>query len=273
MTKLSAQFRSVCDDIETLTGFKTILFGVDQKVLHAQKNTMCSFCKKLREVPSLNEKCIECDRNAFSQSEQSDEILIYHCHIGFVEAIAPIMDNGLPIGYLMFGQILPEGEKAAIRRAIEALPEESDKPALHALLDAYPETSEARIRAAARILAMCSCYVHLKSMLSVPKGELIHHIAAYITEHLADPSLSVLSICSAVGISRTALYMLSKQAFGKGISEYIRATRAKEAQRLLKNTNASAEEIARQVGLSGSDQLARLLKRDCGTSIRALRKA
>jgi AraC-like DNA-binding protein len=266
------QFKAVCDDVETATGIKTVLFGADKRILHAQKDSMCAFCSKVRELPEMREACRTCDHRGIIGCEDGQEIHIYRCHMGLVEAVAPIMENGIPIAYLMFGQILAENGRDAVRHAIDRLPEKADKAALHKLLTALPETSESRIRAAARVLAMCASYVHLKAMISAPREDPAHRVAAFITAHLSDPALSVSMLCTAVGLSRTALYEIFRQTFGKGIRAYIHEKRAREAHRLLQGTDHSVERIAAEVGLRGRDQLTALLKRIYGKSPRQIRK-
>lgn len=264
-------FRSVCDDVETITGIKTVLFNAERHVVHAQEGSMCAFCAKIRETPALREMCTACDSMGIASCTGND-IHIYRCHMGLVEAVAPIEEDGLPIAFLMFGQILPEHGREEVLQKIRALPSGTDRETLTAYLSEMSETSEAHIRAAARILAMCASYVRLKAMIPPPHEDPAHRIAAYVTAHLSEKNLSVSRICTAVGISRTSMYLTAKEAFGLGVSDFIRKKRVEEAVRLLRSTSLTLDRIAEQVGFSSGDYLSKRVRSETGMTPRQIRK-
>lgn len=264
-------FRTLCNDVEAVTGIKTILFDLNGTVLHAQPNTMCAFCRIIQGSPTLRKKCHECDALGFHNVPDGEDMHVYRCHMGLVEAVAPVTENGMTVAYLMFGQVLPTGGRDAVRANVAALPDEEDKASLYRCLDEIPETDESRIRASARILAMCASYVRQRELLPTRQATLSNRITAYIAKHLADPTLSVARICTAIGISRTALYETASTAFGMGISSYIKKERIARALKLLRTTNLPLSEIARRTGFQDSDQLYKRIKYETGRSPRAIR--
>lgn len=48
---------------------------------------------------------MESDRSSFHQCKTERRLIIYRCHAGLIEAVVPLIDNHIVIGYLMFGQI------------------------------------------------------------------------------------------------------------------------------------------------------------------------
>lgn len=270
--KTDAVFEAMCLDVKTITGINTVLMDTDFRIVYSMKDSMCPFCAALRRVPALDRECRACDRGGVEGCPSREELHIYRCHMGLTEAIAPITEDGVAIGYLMFGQILSEGAREEVRRRVAALPDRVDKAELMRLLEDIPETPEDRIRAAASILAMCACYVRLHSLVGVPQENLAYSVAQYVSAHLAEGSLSVGSVCAGVGISRTALYAVCKSAFGMGISGYIRRRRVELAVELLRTTELPAEAVAKRAGLSGADYLAKLVKQQTGKTPGQLRK-
>lgn len=264
--------RSVCHDIELISGIKAVIWNEDMQVIHAQPGSMCNFCAEVRKNPVRASKCTECDRYAFTRCTGAQEIYVYRCHMGLMEAISPIVENGLPIGYLMFGQVLPKGEVSNVKSIINALPSDASKEALYTALAEMQETSEEQIRAATRILAMATSYVKLHSLMPKPKSTLVRKITQFVADHLSDESLAVDTVCCSIGISRTSLYTICKQSFGMGMSDYIRKTRVERAVQLIEKTDLPLTAIAEIVGVSSQDHLSKLVKKQLGISPKQIRK-
>ena len=265
--------KSVCDDIELITGIKTVIYDENQSIVHRQPNMMCDFCKEVRRSPALTAKCLACDAFGFSKSVQERDIFVYHCHMGLTEAVAPVVENGRTVGYLMLGQILRENERERVKKCIEALGNEIDSEALYRHLDAMHETDEKRLRATARILAMSAAYVRTHELLARHKGSAAYKIEKHVFLHLADADLSAHTVCAALGFSRTALYNASKSSFGMGIREYIQKARGEQAVHLLQKTALPLSHVAEQVGLAGTARLNRLLQAQTGKSAKEIRSA
>ena len=264
--------KSVCDDVELLTGIKTVIYDENQNIIHRQPDMMCDFCKEVRRSPVLTAKCFACDAFGFSKSVQERDIFVYHCHMGLTEAVAPVLENGRNVGYLMLGQILRENERERVKKCIAALGDEVNSEALYRHLDAMRETDEKRLRATARILAMSAAYVRTHELLARHKGTTAYKIEKYVFLHLADPALSAHTICAALGFSRTALYNTCKSSFGMGIREYVQKARGEHAIHLLQKTTLPLLQVAEQAGLIGTARLNRLLQAHVGLSAKEIRR-
>ena len=266
--------RSVCDDIELITGIKTVVYDDDRRIIQSQPDGMCGFCREIRRSKALTEKCLACDEYGLSKSSRDGDIFIYQCHMGLVEAIAPIIENGRTVGYLMLGQLLPENGRDNVLARIDALGDranEVDCEALRAHLDAMVETDEKHLRATARILAMSAAYLRIHEWIKQRKDTAAYKIETYVFENIASDSLTAQSVGAAVGFSRTALYNICIKNFGMSMSEYIRKTRADLAARLLRTTSLPVSHVAERVGVSSSARLTRLLKSELGMTARQIR--
>ncbi|MBQ2757885.1 MAG: PocR ligand-binding domain-containing protein [Clostridia bacterium] len=264
--------KTVCDDIELITGIKTVIYDENKKIIHRQSNMMCAFCLEVRRSAALTEKCLACDAYGFAKSARERDICIYHCHMGLTEAVAPVMENGRTVGYLMLGQILRKDERERVKKCIEALGGEIDREALYQHLDAMSETDEHHLRATARMLAMSAAYVRSHELLTQRKSTLAYKIENYVFENIAAPTLSAQGICAALGFSRTALYNTCKSSFGTGIAEYVQKIRAEHAVHLLRSTRLPLARVAEGVGLTSTARLNRLLKTQTGMTAKKLRR-
>ncbi len=269
--EVNASLVAICDDIELITGIKTVIYDENRHLIYEYPNDHCAFCREIRRSEGLTAKCLQCDAEGFTQSELSRDIYIYRCHMGLVEAVAPVIENGRTIGYLMLGQLLPKDGREHVRRQIGALGEDVDREALSAYLDAMQETDDRHLRAVAHILAMSAAYVRVHEWMRKPKGSVTYEIERYAFENLSSATLTAQSVGAALGLSRTSLYQLCMQSFGMGMGEYIRKMRADEALRLLRTTDLPLARVAEQVGLSTPARLTRLLRAQVGLTARELR--
>lgn len=263
--------KAVCEDVERITKIKTVIYDEQRRVIHAQPGTMCEFCREVRRSPALAEKCKRCDEYGFSGCTPGREFHIYQCHMGLMEAVAPVMEGALAVGYLMLGQILPENGRALVKERVLALGEEVDGEVLINALEQMSETDEVHLRATARILAMSAAYVRLHQWMKQRKKNVGYEIECYVREHLAEEELSVESVGQALGFSRTVLYHTAKKSFGMGLGDYLRKCRAEEAVRLLRTEKLPLSLVAQQVGLASAAQLTRLLKAQTGKTAKQIR--
>lgn len=262
--------RDICNDIERITGIKAVIYDADGRILYAQPNNMCDFCREIRRSPTLTARCLRCDREGMARCRASGQIEIYQCHMGLTEAIAPIPDNGVVIGHILFGQLLtPEARPQILDNLAQTA--QADPEVLRQALNAMPETDTAVIEAAARLMGMCACYARLTKLLAVRQNSLAAHIEQYLAHHLADKALSIHTVCRHFGISRGTLYNISRTAFGMGLSQYIRFLRLRRATELLPQ-GGSITDIAESVGFSDPAYMSKLIRQQTGQTPKKLQK-
>ena len=267
------QLKSICDDIYTITGIKATIYDADMRFLYGHPyDTMSRFCQCVRRNPTLTAECIDCDRAGFAKCRETGEIVIYRCHMGLTEAVAPIMDNNAVIGYLLFGQILSEDALPQIKEKLKR-GDFGEREELMEALDSLEPTEDRIIKASARLMAMCASYITLKDILKIRQESIAAHIDAFVGSNLKDPELSISSLCREFGISRGSLYTISKNEFGMGITEYIRKVRIREALNLLRRTDLPIFRIAEEVGIPDPNYLARLIKQTTGDTPKKLQKS
>lgn len=263
---------AVCEDIYQATGIKPVIYDADMNILHAHPLSMGCFCTMIRQCPGLMEKCLACDREGFARCRQSGDICIYQCHMGLTEAAAPILDSGVVIGYMLFGQLLSGNCRDEICARIDRMDRIDNKQMLKDALAQLEEITDEKLRAAARLMTMCACYIRLNNLIAVQQENLAVHIAQYINKNLHDPGLSIAVLCAQFNISRSTLYAISKKSFHLGITDYLRKTRLNKAVDLLRTGDLPLYRIAEQVGISDADYLTKLLKKETGKTPRQLRK-
>lgn len=86
-------------------------------------------------------------------------------------------------------------------------------------------------------------------------------VLRYIDEHYNDINLSVESLCSIFGKSRTYLFSLFKEDTGFGLMYHIARVRIENAKRLLCDTEMTIQEVALQVGFNSAMTFTRAFKK------------
>lgn len=145
---------------------------------------------------------------------------------------------------------------------------------LRSLLKAAPTLEPAAApdiaRASAQLLSACLSPTLMRDRdAPATLTTTVAMICRFIDRHIGDPGLDARVLCSAFGLSRSALYRLFAPI--GGVSDYIRQRRLARARLAL---NASARErggigkIARQFGFSSDDAFSRAFKAQFGIAPR-----
>ena len=262
-------------DFYILTQIKIVVFDAQYNELVAYPSEHCAFCKLMQSWPETRNKCRESNVQAFEECRRNQKLIVYHCHAGLVEATAPLKDNGVTIGYIMFGQITDIGERAAFTKRI------TDMCSDYGLAGgigriAVEESREVRyhsseqIQATAKILEACTYYVLLNQLISKQKERFVYRLNQYIDTHLNEV-ISTAAICAEFGVNRTRLYSLCGQNLGEGLAEYVKTRRLMTARKLLVKTGLPVAEIAEKIGFSDYNYFCRVFKKEAGLPARKYR--
>ncbi len=266
-----SKLRELMEDFYTLTGIRSVLFDASFCELASYPVERQAFCACMREHPTAYRFCIESDRHAFETCKKTKAMQIYKCHAGLVEAVVPMTEGDRVIGYMMFGQITSNKDRAAFcaemaqvcaRYGIEA--------DLGEAIRRIKYKSEKQIRAASKIMEACTEYVRLREIVKPTGRELIDGISHFIEAHISE-ELSVDRICSEFKISRTRLYEAIRPYMQGGVAAFIRKKRLSHAKKLLLTTNLSTTEIADAAGFSDYNYFLRLFKKEYGISSKKMR--
>ncbi|MFR3483991.1 MAG: PocR ligand-binding domain-containing protein [Clostridia bacterium] len=92
-------------DFYRVSGVRIGVFSREYRQIAAIPEAASRFCTRLRQYPAIAQQCLDCDAHAFRDCR---EFSIYRCHMGIVEAVAPIVNDYTTYGYLMIGQLLDD---------------------------------------------------------------------------------------------------------------------------------------------------------------------
>ena len=249
-------------DFHNLTHFLIVLYDSERNTIMSYPNKMCRFCREVRTNKKLAAECIGCDERGFDICDKTRKPYIYECHLGAIEAIAPIYAGEMNAGYLMFGQIRPS-DASRLMDSVRRINEEYGMNLSREMVEEMTAAEDGFINSAVNMMTMCASYLYANELIRATPNILVYQLKDFIRSNLRS-DLTLESICRQFYISRTKLYQLSREAFGMGISQYVRAERIREAKRLLRLGDMSVSEIATEVGIPDDNYFIRIFREEVG---------
>ena len=266
------ELRAATRDFYNMTGIMTVLYDESRRVLYSYPSSMCTFCQTVRRSEALTVRCKEFDNVGFDMCDKTGKPYIYRCHMGLAEAITPIREGDMIIGYMMMGQILCDGARGDVERAMREAARSHGLPLsdFERGLSELTSVGDEFIRSALSVMSMCVCYLYTNRIIRSRSEDLSARLRAYVEHHYTE-ALTVPVLCRRMYISKSKLYQLSLQAFGMGVSDYIRMRRLEAAKGLLVDTDRPIAEIAQRVGFDDANYFTRAFREAEGTTPSAYR--
>ena len=193
---------------------------------------------------------------------------VYRCHIGLTEMCFPVVYNGEPCGYIIFGSMLTDEDPEDIRRVVlercaDFMPQR-DKEKWRAALEAIPTVSADRREAGARVMLSCIETITAK-YIRIQDDPIWERIDGYIGEHIHD-RITVENISAEIFISPSTIYHRTKQNTGMSLSNYVARRKMIKASEYLYLTDYKINYISTLLGIDDYNYFSRLFRRIFGMS-------
>lgn len=256
----------VLKDFYIITGIRIVIFDGEFREILAYPPQLEGFCGALRQDPCQDSKCRASDRSGCVRCAATQSVTFYRCHAGLTEVVMPLQDSSGTIGYVMFGQVLPEGDhKQLLRQLLERFPRHRH------LISSISVKSQESLNAAATVLQALTAYVLSNHWVTPGKSQFIRQLDAYIAGNI-QRGITSQELCQHFHMGRTRMYDVSKAYLGCGLAEYIRSQRIQHAKQLLLQTELSVADVACAVGFTDYNHFSRVFRQQCGISAREYRK-
>ena len=223
------------------------------------------YCMQIGEKPELLEKCSGCNHDSCAKSLNKRSTVMYTCHAGVAEVVAPIFQNDTFIAYLMIGKFRDAEEVYSspemVTQAAEKYGLDKDK-----MLEDYyklPVLDKKTIDSAISLLEILIYYFTGEKFFHYDHSVQFAAINQYIEDNLSE-KITVEEICNHFRIPRHLLYATFDHESGDSIQEYIIKKRIRKAQRLLSDTDLPVSQISTQVGYPEYNYFFRIFKERVG---------
>lgn len=261
----------ILKDFYTLTKIRIVLWDSDFHEILCYPEPRSRFCSLIRQDSTINEQCTACDIAACRRCTKTKKLVLYRCHAGLTEAVVPIQDRLGTIGYILFGQIIPEKTSKAVKSQLARTFHEECFPGVGAAIEAISLKSEEDLSAAATVLQALTSYVLENQWVTPKKADFLRLLDSYIQRNLAQ-NITVETMCADFRISRSRLYAVAERFLDCGVAEYVRKKKIEAAQRLLRETELTIGAIADATGFSDYNYFSRVFRKETGMSARAYRQ-
>ena len=265
------EISELINNINIITRVNCVLYDKDFHVLHNYKDSMCRFCTKVREDEECRRRCLASDMQGFAGALERKGPYRYRCHMGLTETVTPILYEGMLVGFMMVGQNLMREDLDTVKENIAACKDPARRAALQAELASMRFTTEAELCAMTNVVEMCVSYLYMKKLIQVRETPPAVLLKQYIEAHL-DEELDVRCLCREFKLSKSSLYLLSREALGQGVTEYVRERRMERARELLAAGDIPVSAVADRVGYADTNYFTKVFKKHTGKTPTAWRR-
>ena len=271
----SGQLQQILDNIHTMSGVWVNVLDGEGDVLRGCGGHS-AFCRAVRSVPEGEAHCRVCCNQAVHRyaTSASSGLCSGRCHAGLREYLLPIYEEGAPIAYFVFGQVLDTSPKMQQweKTAMQLGWYTGDLEALGYEFLSLRQCSEQEIMAVAEMLELLADYIQLRGVICSAEYTDLQKLELYIDKHYTE-KLSLRSISDELHIGTTKLCAMAKKLpGGMTMRQLISQRRVAEAKKLLASQNCPISSVASMVGFSDYNYFTRIFKSCTGVTPREYRK-
>ena len=269
----SNRLSELLNNLQLLTGIWVNIFDADGKDIRLFGNAV-SFCQHIQADPEGRRRCEDCDARAVEKCAALGRAYQYRCHAGLKEIVVPIYDQGVPIAYMVFGQLLDDTpQKQQWEATVKTLGwYGGDMLELKDAFGQIRQYSEREIKAFTEILEALTHYVLLEGMIHSAQYTDQQKLEMYIDQHYME-KLSLKQISRDLNMGTTKLCAVAKKLSGDGsVTRLISQRRVQAAKRLLLREDIPISSVAERVGFSDYNYFTKIFKAIEGVTPSAYRK-
>ncbi len=270
-------FRFDFDRMEELLKSFFAISGVRYSLMDSDGNIICHsgsqspFCARMNQNAEGHSRCEQCDADGVLRCGKGGGYLTYRCHAGLLETILPICQDGETLGYIVFGQTLGAGDRAAQWRATrEKISWMPNADEMEPLFFEQRQMDASVIGGCANILSACSSYISMQAVIRTASMTDEQLLARFIEENYGRPLL-LGDIAEALSMSKTKLCGVAAKQ-GTTVKTMLNNRRMEEAKRMLRHGEDRIGEIADLVGLPDFNYFTKQFKAYTGETPRAYRE-
>lgn len=251
------RFLTIIKDFYELTKMKTLIYDADGREICFYPVRYTPFCEYLRSHDKMDAACRECDMNAIAACRRTQQPIIYTCHAGLTEGIAPIVVNNSILGFIAIGQIK---ESDSVVRVYDV----DDPKQLNQHFDELPVIERKTIESAMHVLEACAAYEQLKTLVEEGSNSFSTRLLQFIDDNITG-NLDIDSLMRKFSMSRVELYRNVDFAFKCTPAELVKNRRLHRAAKLLRDTPPHPiNRVAIMSGLPDYNYFSKIFKKKYG---------
>ena len=269
----SSRLSELLNNLQLLTGIWVNIFDANGKDIKLS-GSAAAFCQHINAEPEGHRRCEECDAKAVERCSALGRAYQYRCHAGLEEIVVPIYDKGMPIAYMVFGQLLDDTpRKQQWDNTVRTLQwYNGDVLELKDAFYQLKQYSGRELKAFTEILEALTHYVLLEGMIHSAQYTDQQKLEMYIDQHYME-KLRLKQISHDLNMGTTKLCAVAKKLSGDGsVTRLISQRRIQAAKHLLLCEDIPISSVAERVGFSDYNYFTKIFKSMEGITPSAYRK-
>ena len=246
---LSDEVQSLLDDFAALIDARVTFFGPDGTRMRRGKE-MCNsdFCRRIQSCAGGLEKCQTMDLEKQQEAVRKRDVILYRCHAGAQEIVAPVFIHGKCAGFLMIGQF----------RVDDALP--SGEAELEPFYRQLPKFSREKLSAITGLFRTLIDYITIRELAVLQSDQLRLDIDRYISQY-GHEDIKLPDMAKKLGKSVSSISQFLRRNYGTGFKELLINHRLHLAESFWKsNPEATVAEAAFAAGFQDQFYFSRLFR-------------
>jgi AraC-like DNA-binding protein len=261
------EIKRMMDSFSEISGLKVSLIDGKYRGLVISGYQAGEYCALLHRTQNCLATCLQSNVEAFQYVSRTKAPYIYRCPFGFVEIVAPIVENEAVYGFLIAGPISeqPNGASELLFSQADQYGVCDDMEELSKAVESIRYYCDDHIRALCDMLMLLASYVAQSGEMRMAYKTVGQLAKDYIKRNLSRKillsDLAVHIHCSTVTVTQHF-----RQEFGISVTEYILQKRMKLAVQLLSESNYTVGEIAARCGFCDSEYFSKSFRKTFGIS-------
>lgn len=246
---LSDEVQSLLDDFASLIDARVTFFGPDGTSLRRGKK-MCNsdFCCHIQSCPEGLARCQAMDLAKQQEAVRNRDVLLYRCHAGAHEIVAPVFIHGKCAGFLMIGQF----------RVDDTLPSGNEE--LEQFYCRLPKFSHEKLTAITGLFRTLIDYISIRELAILQSDRLRLDIDRYIARH-GHEDIKLPDMAKKLGKSVSSISQFLRRNYGTGFKELLISHRLHLVESFWKsNPEATVAEAAYASGFQDQFYFSRLFR-------------
>ena len=214
-----------------------------------------NFCEKNKKCSKAYwNKCDRCDEVAFEYARVTGKPYVYKCHMGFMEAVIPIIAGGEAFCFLMIGQVkcndrlkeTPEQAREWIEEQFKLCKiSEQAYPTDRALEDyeRMPCMDFETFKSFVYFLELCAQKIYNDDYVSRSERSVSRELMKFVNANLYN-DITISDFSESMGLSSSYLSHSISKEMGTTFTKYLNLCRMEEAKRILRVTDMSVKKIS-----------------------------
>ncbi len=229
---LSQHALRLVDNFAGVLKLRVSLWSPDGALVHSGHGFLnSSYCTIMQRGLFGLERCVRMDEEKRQECARLRSAVCYRCHAGLREAVAPILAQEVPVGFVQVGQFRTSSTPP--REVLARCASDRERQRVARAFAALPCLSDRQIDDILGLFVMLTDYIVGQEMVSVATDWVLERITRFLDTRHTQP-VSLPDLARFVGRSESSVSHLLRGKYGKTFKQMLNERRLAEAEELLK---------------------------------------